>query len=429
MYKMETSSSTSRNENGINKFESKDNLELYLNDTYKNECVFKIEDDEVNFIQNGIEALAQIIVDLLLTDEEFCKFILKEAEKRWILTEHIIEHSLNSKSLPESLKGKYKKSSLIKAGSFYEGTKNSFPDEFDFMFLLFRMQHGAISFSLCQTSYLENIRRLCFSNSHLLHFPGSHGSSTRSSSNRSLQLDCGNVIKANGPACKLTFIYINDSGKHITINVDLVPACIVTGGSVNISCDSKVQYIKSSLLCAEGCYYIGGRPSISDIELPFVREVLSEKHIKLYRVLKFLINGRKDSEYLRNYMLTFGNGRGKGYSSYMIKTMMFFHHYDCISAPESGSINHCLLQVLQDMLQHEIVNTFPRLHWPNNLGMYYDDNKLVLRPYLQEMYRYLKELHVTTNPYDYKSDKLEISVSRKYLDVEKAKIQSKQKEM
>lgn len=85
-----------------------DNLELYLNDVFERECFHYMEKE----LQTGIETMVQKITDCLRQDE--------------FLLNYIQTH----------LKGNLCPSGIIKVGSFYEGTKNNFPDEFDFIFLL-----------------------------------------------------------------------------------------------------------------------------------------------------------------------------------------------------------------------------------------------------------------------------------------------------
>lgn len=93
------------------------NLERFLNDVFQKECVFRISEDEVGFIQAGIECLVEQIVELVQED---------------------LRRDMENKKLSPSHVPLLDKAFILKAGSFYEGTKNRFPDEFDFLFVFTR---------------------------------------------------------------------------------------------------------------------------------------------------------------------------------------------------------------------------------------------------------------------------------------------------
>jgi hypothetical protein len=101
--------------------EKRNNLELFLKDVFESECKFKIDSQETAFIQTGVESIVLKLVQRVLEDDPI-----------WRLIEHIIK-------LFHSDGGKISKreGDILKVGSFYEGTKNNFPDEFDIICLFY----------------------------------------------------------------------------------------------------------------------------------------------------------------------------------------------------------------------------------------------------------------------------------------------------
>lgn len=106
------------------------NLERFLHDVFQNECLFGISEDEVGFIQAGIERLVEQIVEFVQED---------------------LHRDMENKKLSPSYVPLLDQAFILKAGSFYEGTKNRFPDEFDFLFCFYRTQ-GCASFPFFQTT-------------------------------------------------------------------------------------------------------------------------------------------------------------------------------------------------------------------------------------------------------------------------------------
>lgn len=93
--------------------ESNENLEKYLETIYLRGCICPISQAEVNFIREGIEDQIKQYLEQTYsgirtpcTDEK-CEISHKQSDFE-----------------------------LLKVGSFYEGTTNGFPDEFDFIAVL-----------------------------------------------------------------------------------------------------------------------------------------------------------------------------------------------------------------------------------------------------------------------------------------------------
>jgi hypothetical protein len=81
-----------------------------------------------------------------------------------------------------------------------------------------------------------------------------------------------------------------------------------------------------------------GKISSTDTELNFMKLKLSRRHLKVYQILKFLINGHEIMKYDVNMRC--------GMSSYALKNIMIYHHYLC------SRDNDKLAQCTHDALKH-----------------------------------------------------------------------------
>jgi hypothetical protein len=114
----------------------RNNLKLFLNDVFKNECVFTIDEEEVEFIQNGIEFCVQKIVNIL-HEEKFC---LDHGPQQDVKSLKEVYFPIKMDRDVDKLlyeKIPFVRSSIVKVGSFYEETKNKYPNEFDFIIYLY----------------------------------------------------------------------------------------------------------------------------------------------------------------------------------------------------------------------------------------------------------------------------------------------------
>lgn len=419
---------------------TEDNLEMYLNDVYKKECEFKIDEEEVNFIRVGIETLTQRIVNLVLKDaslQEYIEDMFGPADTcvnglvlvstlKQTLTDNI-KNSLQEVYVPlkrgstfsKIMRAKRKKSTIIKVGSFYEGTKNGFPDEFDFIFLLFsgtkEPPSGLSGFHLIKTVH-QLIMNITAKNKHLLTYILSN---KHSKGKRKLNFD--KFVRTHGPASMLQFSYSNSTGKEKYIHVDLVPANQITDEGEMQKFLKRDGKSRSPSFCAETlslgtCLYVHDAGSFTESEVHFMKHVLSKKHLKVYRILKYLINGHGDGEQLEemndciresfNFSDDLEN-YPSGYSSYMIKTMMISHHEKCTNK-STLNIGPCVIQLLQRLCTYDN---------PENLLI--SSNKkykeFCLLPYVAEMTRYFISMQTAMEKYSYEKFVMK-SVSRQYLD-------------
>ncbi|XP_053381525.1 uncharacterized protein LOC128549153 [Mercenaria mercenaria] len=307
----ELSLAKSPKENKIN------NLEIYLDDVYRKECVFNGEKEEVEFIKTGIETLVQKIVNLVLQN-----FSITESGEEYLkrLKENLIEvyFPLKNKQV------KAAESSIIKVGSFYEETKNNFPDEFDFIFLLLCVKNWYFQFPLTGDALFtvpERINTVTTDHKESLKYVRSNGILNVT---RSIHFD--KYVRKHGPASMLRFIYKNRSGEEKYIHVDLSPGQKVFKGAQRgwllwysgEDFNPKFKSLCTEVVSSKNILLVDTIPSVTEIEVHFMRNILSKKHVKVYRILKFLIHGHGDGEILELYFQTEGHSYKKGYSSYLI---------------------------------------------------------------------------------------------------------------
>ncbi|CAG2193282.1 unnamed protein product [Mytilus edulis] len=110
------------------------NLELYLKDLFDEECKFKTEEGEEDFIREGVKTIVDTLVEKILSDyydmiqnddQDIYKRIRQDEENLNRDGINCIKCSTND---------------ILKVGSYNEGTRNKFPDEFDFIFPVFRLE-------------------------------------------------------------------------------------------------------------------------------------------------------------------------------------------------------------------------------------------------------------------------------------------------
>ncbi|XP_053381141.1 uncharacterized protein LOC128549068 [Mercenaria mercenaria] len=400
---------------------TKNNLELYLNDVYEQECVMKAEKEEIEFIKKGIETLVQRIVHLALEDFSVNKKIenlllnynnkeVKELQKSLVEVYFPIKCRLK-----EISDVKTSKRSIIKVGSFYEETKNYFPDEFDFIFLLFNAKQKPDLDVDVNTDGIARavIRSVTESNKENLWYI-SHNENRQK--RRLLRFD--GYVDEHGPASMLQFIYSNNvSGKERCIYVDLVPAYMIEESNREwydeyVNEHVKPRSFRDEVLSVGKCLYVSDRITFTETEVHFMRNVLSKKHVKVYRILKYLINGHGDGDiygqYLKEQMVFIAC-----YSTYKIKTMMIYHHDECIN-PDTENVGPCVLQVLENMGKYDNTDDFPKLYQSFFLGLL-PAEKFCLLPNLLTLTQTLRSLQISKDSYKYKNTRMK-SVLRQHID-------------
>lgn len=91
--------------------------------------------------------------------------------------------------------------------------------------------------------------------------------------------------------------------------------------------------------------------SVTETEMRFVRDCLGEKHKKVYKILKYLVNGDFGEE-LFKYLCLWQESQLIGpqlcISSYILKVAVIHHYYEC--RRETVDFTDCVLAVLKNLL-------------------------------------------------------------------------------
>lgn len=355
-------------------FTEENNLELFLNDVFQKECVYRISQEEVEFIQKGIEYLVEQIVRFVLEDIH-----RDQTDKKFSPPVPLLDHAR-----------------ILKVGSFYEGTKNRFPDEFDFLFC-FYMTRKFAAFHNFRPPIESYVRGVCRKKGRGLKYSKLDG--------RKIWLN--EFKEEHGPASWLLFTYKDKLSQNHEINVDLVPASKlyldpeINTKNVDDICEIKpfVQEIWSTL----SILIVKNNFSFTETEVDFMNMTLSENHRKVYRIIKFLINGHGDEKYVPSFVT--------GYSSYKIKTKIVSHHYKCRNSHKSG-LGNCVLDVLEDIARHR--DEFPTLVMPEKIEVFFPE--LDLQDDLKALISRLRAMQNQTSGYDYSRDGIVKSVTKQYYD-------------
>jgi hypothetical protein len=174
-------------------------------------------------------------------------------------------------------------SEIVHVGSFYEGTKHNFPDEFDFMFVLFSVKlpkkpgQNLPNFPANVCEIATFIKEVTLKKKHKL-----KRKSVTSTLNDNMELSFDAYIKIHGPASMLRFIYKNGNGTERFIHVDLVGAyeIIVEDNSRVLIEEWFDEYIETDTFCelaksTDTILVVNGRISLTEIEVDFMVNVLS----------------------------------------------------------------------------------------------------------------------------------------------------------
>lgn len=270
-----------------------DVLELYLNDVYDRECVLQTDKDEVEFVQNGIEMIVQRIGNKILqyspSDDD------DDVEKTF---QNTLDEDIQMFASSGGKVTKYTECNLIKVGSFYEGTRNKFPDEFDFTFPVYCfketkcMSLGSLISSILAKTY--GIINSQTTDPVLKIHDIELSYCDPQDQTRKIYLD-KNVGKT-GPARHFKFVYLNKSGVKRNIHVDLVPSAVIRDSEferiVNDYC--KLEPFRHEVLNTGTIQIVQQRLSFTETEVLFMKDILSHDHRKVYRLLKYFINGHND---------------------------------------------------------------------------------------------------------------------------------------
>ncbi|XP_063443296.1 uncharacterized protein LOC134723669 [Mytilus trossulus] len=372
-------------------------VELYLKDEFERECAYKIEQEEVEFIKSGIETIVKRIANKVLDNDTLQESMKVTFEKYF--------------------KGKMTRSSktVFGVGSFYEGTRNNFPDEFDFILTLFSCEGTfeeykqflleASVFNTVSDTFSQKVKELSEVDKNALLYTASDPKSQR-------KLYFGKYLRQHGPATWLRFIYENESNRKKEIDVDYVAALHITNMDVlnmvvNELC-VLTEFAKETLSVGS-CFCIGANFSLTQTEVRIMKTILSENHRKIYRILKYLINGHGDVDKLNNL-----GSFDKAYSSYMIKTVMIYHHYNCKTL-DTVNLGPCILDVLDNLCKYKNTSEFPSLYKVDYRTKIRCD--LCLLTSLRSLTDCLRTMQRDLgSSYNYERDKIRDSISKKYHD-------------
>lgn len=307
--------------------ETFDKLEEYLDYIYENKCKWKTSNEEVQFIENALEIFVRLQMDKYymymnwFKDEKCC-----------------IDHCY-----PQ----------LLKVGSFYESTKNIFPNEFDYLWVIGNVTE--MPNAPCQKAHILSPSDIIFQ--------------LNKDKNTSIQFFESDY---HGPAKKFSFWYYRGREKF-QIDIDVTVAVRCTAENLlkesevypsefyrNVLETGSFLFIKPNLLVTHDETGIHGswKFSITETEKAFMKETLSEKHRKAYRILKYLMNGQSNDKLLKHLSKTFSYS----ISSYNIKSAIIHHHYFC--ERRGSDVADCVLDILKQFevkIEHALtkVQTFP----------------------------------------------------------------------
>ncbi|XP_053388168.1 uncharacterized protein LOC123542965 [Mercenaria mercenaria] len=356
-----------------------------------NEIKFNITEEEAQFIQSGIETLVTGIIDHICDSS---KAKLKKLKK-----ELVVDVERNSRFGRRDLEGiklteQTEFERLIKVGSFYEVTKNHFPDEFDYVFVIGTfcvINRCAVHFF--QTGFdrwltegygydlLDIFTGITFLDQRIYQ------------SDDSLRKLHFMKIKEeeSGPARKVLFLYENINEHKQIISVDIVPAFKIYDPFLT---KDILGYIRTCsvpkfnrFISETGSYIIVNRGKISftETEKGFIKNVLSPDHRIVYRLVKHLINGKDKSEMFKEYCIVNGV-RNLDISSFTIKTTIIAHHFRCVYGTQERTreyIHICARDILLDLKEQVTLahrrNILSDIEARNNklYDRYYSDSNFI----------------------------------------------------
>ncbi|XP_060567040.1 uncharacterized protein LOC132725870 [Ruditapes philippinarum] len=314
---------------------------------------FNIGVSEVEFIQTGVETLlADIVNDIAEHQEDD----VDKMKTDWI--ENIrasCSHYLKDKL---KLKEQHTTEKLIKIGSFYEGTKNYYPDSFDFIYIvgifetigmsaisLFLQSKGKDFVSvfralLCRQIFSEPDKYVIKSSKCQLKFDSIYEEGTDSAT-----------------SIKLQFEYKNEIGHKHEIRVNLYPAFKVNDSFLTVEtlqqndiCSSLPDFNRFIVETSSFVIMNFSKISFAETELRFINDVISPHHRVVYKFVKHLINGNDKDDRLKKFCS--GCIHNVNISSRRIKTELIAHHFTCRDMTHSNESRHvqaCAKEIILDL--------------------------------------------------------------------------------
>ena len=305
-------------------------LEELLGNIYQKKLVFPYQHKEVRFIQTAIETLVLAIVTDILDNKEDIFDLRNEAHE---------DLETNTDAI------------LCKIGSFYEQTKNTYPDQFDFVYVPFTttvthtISHRKWVALEPNHARIQEIVESLLNRGRLTYKDDVIG-----------DIEFVSFVQQTGDISTFRFHlnrnerYKRDLETTKIIHVDLVPGIRIIDPNLteNVRSFCPVQGFQGHILESASMQYLRLQYSpavFCDAEVDFMQRVLSRRHLKVYRILKYLINGRDDDLDLLDECVLIGGKSDFFIPSYAIKTSIVIHHYEC--ADESDNVGHCILGILQ----------------------------------------------------------------------------------
>ncbi|XP_053373047.1 uncharacterized protein LOC123532968 isoform X2 [Mercenaria mercenaria] len=326
-----------------------------LDKLYVNQCLFSIPKEQVRCIQYAVEIMINFLLTIIYENTLFSELVGSNK---------IVKRTLSFFKTKPSIHYAFSDRNLLKVGSFYEGTKNHYPDEFDFICVIADCSVNEYELMKAITAEMSDIFHLCLRDAVLNLFP------------MGTCIEFVRYVRLHGPASRLEFNYEhnNASSRKRSIFVDISPAVKVYTQN-ELPTEINVQYSDwKSIILATGSFLLlkvfsAGHPkhetktkiSITESEQYYVLMKMSEKHKKVYRLLKYILDNESIGEELRELIRSEENQISVvccrvfyprvvyEFPSYVIKTFMFHHCHHCNQRPDT--IQSCFVSVLNSILK------------------------------------------------------------------------------
>lgn len=316
------------------------NLDICFDSIFESQLRYQIEEKELEFVQKAIETLVEKLIKTISTNER--------QESNYIIDEFLHEY-VGFKFI---CNGTENNQSIISAGSFYEETKNGYPDEFDYIYVICTLELLQEADNVVWLKHYTTLNDFHETIKDILtreHVKVPEKYIYRQGDDDGSSVFFDGYNKTQGPSSKLKFVYLKHDGSTqimTTIDVDIVPAFRVLDKRL----PEKIREVCSVAgfageIATMGSYLITNEVSFTETELQ--REKISPSHKMAYRLLKYIFNGCSDGERLRKLEPK------AGISTYMIKVASIYHHFEC----KHGSNSHikpseCVLTILEEILQY-----------------------------------------------------------------------------
>jgi hypothetical protein len=350
-------------------FDNKDNkrgkVHCQTNSNSNNKCNDKSQktfsyidytyaDDDNDIFYDAADDLQNGVHESKLNDKPYRKHIdligWKDAEMIHHTNEHI---NCNRQLVQQGF-------DILNVGSIYEKSKNHFPDEFDFIVIVgWSNKLRGLSFLRLFHNSLQAVLGRMKINKYCI----------KIGQNSEIYFD--KYVTARGPASTLQFIYSRQHYENVKIHVDITPAVRMQNVKDHIKKETLLfkdwyeEIIRRNCCLAvyvqdsDQAFHKGtARITVTEFEIHLMKNVISSKHLKIYKLLKYFINGKDDNEKLKLMCeiiteFSFSDKHSKtmcSISSYVIKTFLFRHHYNC--SKKDDKLAGCLLDILEDIEKH-----------------------------------------------------------------------------